>query len=313
MDDALPSEPRMIENLPRRAKRLTRVTSAPDLASPDVTYTFKVLSAGAGEGEAAGAFRTVLFQRISGGEAIEISAETDAPNLFEQLPEFIEAAIEVQRLLGLAQGREGAPLSEGAEGIAEQERVLRLFNSEHGAIDAQRAIERQARFCEVMIVRDIAADALKSALGKPRRLEIDAMIFLHETPKALCESLERIATYIEQRLKDAADAARLWACDLDAAYATSLRKHAAALADVESAPPATPEDEPKKRGRLRLIGTAYRTLPIKASPALPGLSALSWVRGASADSPVKRRSKRKTNEEEKRQGDTAPGPNKGLS
>lgn len=312
MNDALSSEPRTIENLPRRTKRLTRATSAPDLPSPDVTYTFKVLSTGSGESEAAGALRTVLFQRIRGGEAIEISAETDAPNLFEQLPEFIEAAIEVQRLLGLAQGHEEAPLSEGAE-LAEHERVLRLFNSDHDAIRAQRAIERQARFREVMIVRDIAADALKSALGRPRRIEIDAMIFLHETPKALCESLERIATYIERRLTDAEDAAQLVACDLDAAYATSLRKHAAALADVESATPATPEDEPKKRGRLRLIGTAYRTLPAEASPTLPGLSALSWVRGASAGSPMKRRSKRKTGDQREREGDAAPDEDKGLS
>jgi hypothetical protein len=287
MSDALQSEPGMIKRTPRRARPST---SAPDLPSPEVTYTFKVLSTAADEGGAGGALRTVLFQRISGGEAIEISAETYAENLFEQLPAFIEAAIEVQRVLGPANGRDGALLLEGAPTRAEQERVLRLFNGDRDAILAQRALERQARFREVMIARDVASNALKNALGHLRRAEIDAMLFLHETPSALCESLARIAAYIDRRLKDPGDAPLLIACDIDAAYATSLRKHAAALSELESTPPATPDDEPKRRGALRLIGTAYRTIHDEASQTAPGLSALSWGRGASA--PVKQSPRR---------------------
>ena len=154
MNDALHTEPRRVERTSRRAKPST---SSLDLPSTDVTYTFKVLSTAEGE-RGTGALRTVLFQRISGGEAIEIRAETSAEDLFAELPAFIEAALEVQRALGPGRRRDGEPSQEGALTRREQERILRLFSVE------------------------------------------------------------------------------------------------------ESAPPATPEDEPKKRGALRLIGTAYRTI-----------------------------------------------------
>jgi hypothetical protein len=42
----------------------------------------------------------VLFQRRGAGDAIEISAETDAPNLLAQLPDLLDAAFSVERALG---------------------------------------------------------------------------------------------------------------------------------------------------------------------------------------------------------------------
>src|SRR5262249_13544029 len=124
-------------------------------------YTIKVLES-RGEDAAEGGMRTVLFQRISEGEVIEISAETDAPNLFAKLPELVEAALEIQRAVE-APG--------GAPALAEEARRLRFLAGQDDA---------------------------------------------------------------------------------------------AALRDVESATPATPEDEPRRRGLLRLIGTAYRTIRAKA-------------------------------------------------
>ncbi len=59
-----------------------------------VVYTIKVLADGGG-----GARRTVLFRRTAAGQSIEISAETDAPNLLAMLPELLEAALETQRAL----------------------------------------------------------------------------------------------------------------------------------------------------------------------------------------------------------------------
>jgi hypothetical protein len=58
-----------------------------------VTYTIKVLS------EGSATRRKVLFRRTSGGQSIEISAETDAPNLLAALPQLLEAALETQRAL----------------------------------------------------------------------------------------------------------------------------------------------------------------------------------------------------------------------
>jgi hypothetical protein len=141
MNDALHTEPRRSERPSRRAKP---PTSAPDLPSSDVTYTFKVLSASAGE-QGAGVLRTVLFQRISGGEAIEISAETSAENLFAELPAFIEAALEVQRALGPGRGRDGAPSQEEALTRREQERVLHLFRGEESTPPATPEDEPKRR------------------------------------------------------------------------------------------------------------------------------------------------------------------------
>ena len=60
-----------------------------------VTYTIKVLSTGRdARGEPV---RTVLFQRTSPGEHLEICAEIDASNLLAGLPDLLEAAFDLQR------------------------------------------------------------------------------------------------------------------------------------------------------------------------------------------------------------------------
>jgi hypothetical protein len=268
MTNALHSEPGKTQ---RTAPRARPFAGAPGGRSTEVTYTLKVISS-AGEGADGGGLRTVLFQRISDGEAIEISAETDAPNLLSKLPEFVEAALEIQRALGATSHHEETAPPGGTLVLAEESRRLRFLTGDHEGVRTRRDLEQQASFREAMIARDIAAEALRSALGRRRRVEIDALLFLHETPAALCESMDRIAAYIDRGLKDSKDAALLLACDIDAAYALSLRRRAAALRDLESTPPATPEDEPKKRGLLRLIGTAYRAIRAEASLAAKGLS-----------------------------------------
>jgi hypothetical protein len=83
---------------PGIAPRTPASEGAPGAAGAEVTYTLKVLSSDAGDG-----LRTVLFQRISDGESIEISAQTDAENLLSKLPEFLEAALEIRRALWPAQ------------------------------------------------------------------------------------------------------------------------------------------------------------------------------------------------------------------
>jgi hypothetical protein len=60
-----------------------------------VTYTLKVVHTG--EGDAAR--RTVVFQRRTAGDAIEISAETEAPNLLALFPDLLDAAFSAQRAL----------------------------------------------------------------------------------------------------------------------------------------------------------------------------------------------------------------------
>jgi hypothetical protein len=77
-----------------------------DAAGAAVTYTIKVLSTH--EGEDGRALRRVLFRRTQGGESIEIRAETDAPNLFAHLPDFLDAAMELQRTLGPGRPAPGA-------------------------------------------------------------------------------------------------------------------------------------------------------------------------------------------------------------
>src|SRR5256885_1297068 len=81
-----------------------------DAASAAVTYTIKVLPTQPGEDGKA--LRKVLFRRTEGGQSIEISAETDAPNLFAHLPHFLDAAMELQRSRG--PGR-SAPCGRAAE------------------------------------------------------------------------------------------------------------------------------------------------------------------------------------------------------
>ena len=129
--------------------------------------------------------------------------------------------------------------------------ILFLCISYREALRVEREREQERRFREAMIVHDLAVDALKKALGDGRRAEIDAIVSLHQTPSALCESLVRIAEHIDGRLRDPKDAALLIMCDINAAYAATLRRHAEELRG--SMPPATPADKPKKRGLFQLL------------------------------------------------------------
>src|SRR4051812_31553596 len=116
MTNALHSEP---GKTPPSTSRARPFTGASGARSREVTYTLKVISR-EGDGASGRGLRTVLFQRISAGEAIEISAETDAPNLLEKLPDFIDAALEIQRALGAAPHHEGAALPGGTPVLAEE-------------------------------------------------------------------------------------------------------------------------------------------------------------------------------------------------
>jgi hypothetical protein len=252
-----------------------------------VTYTLKVL-APAASGAAEGGLRTVLFRRIGDGAAIEIRAETDAPNLLARLPDFLEAALEVQRSIW-PRSRVGYELSMGMlSRLAEELSGLRALADEDDEAHLRRALEQKQRIREATIVRNIAAEALVSALGPGRKPEIDALAKSQRAPAALAESLERLAAYLDQALKDPKEAGLLIACDLDAAYAASLLRHADALSAFEN----TKEGAPKRRGLLRLIGTAYRVLRAEAQMAAPGIEPLSWMLDVSAGAPAPRRSKR---------------------
>jgi len=95
------------------------VTEGAEAPGPGaVTYTIKVLSA-----EREGGVRTVLFRRVSAGETIEFSAETDAVNLLAELPGFVDAALKMQRAL------RPAPVSRLPPGFfprfAEESRLIR--------------------------------------------------------------------------------------------------------------------------------------------------------------------------------------------
>jgi hypothetical protein len=98
-------------------------------ASPDgfgqVTYTLKVVRTGTGDA----ARRTVLFQRRGAGDAIEISAETDAPNLLALLPDLLDAAFSVERALG--RDTEARPSS--FPSFPEESRLLRRLTEGGGA------------------------------------------------------------------------------------------------------------------------------------------------------------------------------------
>src|SRR6185295_11933897 len=183
-------------------------------------YTLKVLSSDAGDG-----LRTVLFRRVSDGEAIEISAETDAENLLAKLPEFLEAALEIQRALWPAQRTVSRLPSSFFPRFTEESRRLRRLAAPADGVAERQEIMRRQSIREAMIVRDVAWEALYNALGPRRRHEIDALPSAHKPPLALADSMERIAVYIERLLRSPEDAGILVACDIDAAYAASLRRH----------------------------------------------------------------------------------------
>jgi hypothetical protein len=232
---------------------------APCAPRAEITYTLKVLHTSPGEAKS-----TVLFQRLGDGEAIEISAEVDSPNLLAGLPDFLGAAMELQRALWPAQRTVSKLPSSFFPLLAEESR---LFRSLAGAAASRtaREIERRRTVREAMIVRDVAWEALRDVLGPKRRDEIDGLVALHEDPPALARSMDRVADYIDRMLADPRDAAILAVTDLDAVYATALRRGAAAVRALDPAA----RDEPERRGLLRLIGMAYRALKTDAFMTVP--------------------------------------------
>ena len=244
MNQALSSDVRRVGPLPREAP-----------LADAITYTIKVLSsAPAADGREV---RTVLFSRTSQGETIEISAETDAQNLLAKLPDFLDAAMEIQRSLWPAQRTISQLPSSHFPRLAEESRLLRFLadgapGEEHAEIERRRVVR------EAMIVRDVAWEAIRNVLPPERRREIDGLVDLHETPADLAASMDAVGALIDAMLGDPEDALILAACDIDGAYAAALRRHALVLraAEAEASPP-----EPPKRPRvLRLIGMAYRAL-----------------------------------------------------
>src|SRR5262245_11853960 len=91
-----------LKNKPIETRGPESYTRSAVRADGAVTYTLKVLSVTPSETNGA-PLRTVLFQRIGEGEAIEISAEIESPDLLAQLPEFLDAALEIQKALWPAQ------------------------------------------------------------------------------------------------------------------------------------------------------------------------------------------------------------------
>jgi hypothetical protein len=249
-----------------------------------VTYAIKVLSRLSREpAEGGGALSTVLFQRTSEGDTIEISAETDAENLLAELPELLDAALSLHRALWPAQRTVGKLPASFFPLLAEESRLVRRLTEGGGAPGGApgRAIERRRVAREAMIVRDVAWEVLRNVLPPERRAEVDALIAFHETEDDLARSMEAIAALVEAMLEDAGDAVVLSACDIDAAYAAALRRHAAALRVAMRAPGegAADEEAPRGRGVLRLIGMAYRALRTEAFMTVAHAAAPPRARG----------------------------------
>jgi hypothetical protein len=276
MENAVPCEAR--KNLENQADH-ARAAAAPRPAdAAPVTYTLKVLS-GEDDGR-----RTVLFQRRSDRESIEISAETDSPNLLAHLPDLLDAALEIQRSLWPAQRVLARLPSSFFPLLAEESRLLRFLTDTGSTGSREVARRRVAR--EAMIVRDVAWEALRSVLGPARRGEIDALVGISETPAELAASMDAIAALLDRLLADPEGADRCAFVDIDAAYAVALREHASFLraseraADVGAAPA-----KKAPRGLLRIIGAAFRVLRTEAFLLVPSLHS---VTGADRRPPARR-------------------------
>jgi hypothetical protein len=244
-----------------------------------VTYTLKVLSTTPDSG-----LRTVLFQRLGEGEAIEISAEIDSPDLLSRLPEFLDAAIEIQKALWPAQRTVSRLPSSFFPRIAAESRLLRSLA--WGAPSTTSAVERRRARREAVIVRDVAWEALRDVLGPRRRGEIDALVTADETLDQLADSMDALAAYLDRMLADPRDAAILAVTDLDAAYSLALRRAAAVLhAHGAEAAPEGPEP-PQRRGALRLIGMAYRAIGTEAFMTVPALEGLTFTAAPRAARPT---------------------------
>jgi len=237
-----------------------------------VTYTLKVLSTTPDS-----ALRTVLFQRLGEGEAIEISAEIDSPNLLARLPEFLDAAIEIQKALWPAQRTVSRLPSSFFPRIAAESRLLRSLAWGAASTHPTPAIERRRARREAVIVRDVAWEALRDVLRPRRRDEIDALVAANETLDQLADSMDAIAAYLDHMLADPRDAAILAVTDLDAAYSLALRRAAAVLhaQGAEAAPESA--DPIQRRGALRLIGMAYRAIGTEAFMTVPTLENMTFT------------------------------------
>ena len=218
------------------------------------TFTIRVL--GSHRRENGREIRTVLFSRTSHGETIEISAETDSPNLVAKLPDFLDAAMDLQRKL--AQRRSSSLPSSFFPRFADESRLLRFLTD--GRPSAERSeMERRRVTREATIVRDVAWEAIRRVLPPARQREIDALVGADETMDDLAASMDAVAAFIDAMLGDPEDVAILAACDIDTVYAAALRRHATVLrASMSEA-----EDGGDERGGprprvLRLIGMAYR-------------------------------------------------------
>ncbi len=245
---------------------------ASEASKSGVTYTLKVLSTTPGEER-----RTVLFQRLGEGEAIEISAEIDSPNLLARLPEFLDAAIEIQKALWPAQRTVSHLPSSFFPRIAAESRLLRSLAWGAASTHPTPAIERRRAVREAAIVRDVAWEALRDVLGPRRRDEIDGLVAATETPDQLADSMDAIAAYLDRMLADPRDAAILAVTDLDAAYSLALRRAAAVLhAQGAEAVPESAEP-PHRRGAMRLIGMAYRAIGTEAFMTVPSLQNMTYT------------------------------------
>jgi len=257
---------------PRNKPAKPRSAEASEAPVSPVTYTLKVLSTTPDNER-----RTVLFQRLGVSEAIEISAEIDSPNLLARLPEFLDAALEIQKALWPAQRTVSKLPSSFFPRIAAESRLLRSLTWGASAAEPTTAIERRRAVREAMIVRDVAWEALRDVLGPKRRDEIDVLVAATETPEELARSMDAIAAYLDRMLADPRDAAVLAVTDLDAAYSLALRRAAAVLqAQSDEAAPESPS-APPRRGGLRLIGMAYRALETDAFMTVPSLQTMSFT------------------------------------
>lgn len=240
--------------------------------SSPVTYTLKVLSTTPGDER-----RTVLFQRLGEGEAIEISAEVDTPNLLARLPEFLDAALEIQKALWPAQRTVSRLPSSFFPRIAAESRLLRELAWGADSAPPTSAIERARAMREAVIIRDVAWEALRDVLGPRRRGEIDALVTAGEASVELAASMNAVAAYLDRMLADPRDAAILAVTDLDAAYSLALRRAAAVLLAQRDETAPTSPDRARGCGRMRLIGMAYRALGTEAFMTVPSLESLTYT------------------------------------
>jgi hypothetical protein len=267
------------EPSPRNQPAKPRSADASEAPASPVTYTLKVLSTTPDNER-----RTVLFQRLGAREAIEISAEIDSPDLLARLPEFLDAALEIQKALWPAQRTVSKLPSSFFPRIAAESRLLRSLT--WGAATPTSATERRRAVREAMIVRDVAWEALRDVLGPKRRDEIDALVTATETPEELARSMDAIAAYLDRMLADPRDAAVLAVTDLDAAYSLALRRAAAVLqAQSDEAASDSPGAPPRRSG-LRLIGMAYRALETEAFMTVPSLQTMSFTATARGARPT---------------------------